>query len=279
MIGPSSARSVGVGLLLAIMSASCAGGAAPIAKVSPSASLDELGAIRARGSLIVGIRVEQPPAGRNQGDPAHSQKRALEVEVATQVAREVFGPSTKIELRSSGGDRLVPLESGDVDIVMTADTPAAQGRVTLSVPYAAGAVVLATKIGSPIRRVEDLQGQNVVVAQDELGAGDTAQRFLQDRGIKANVQTVTGVNAAVAAIDAGTAQALIGDRTGIAILTREKPGSLTIVAELGKRSFVIATRKDSPELAGAINDALRKLLAPGAIRDAAVKAGFPYEVP
>lgn len=257
----------------------CGSGSAPVASISPSASLDALRAIRARASLIVGIRVEQPPAGRNQGDPAHTQKRALESEVATLVAREIFGASMKIELRSSGGDRLVPLESGDVDIAMAAETPSARNRVTLSVPYAAGAVVLATKAGSPIRRVEDLQSKNVVVAQDELGAGDTAQRVLQERGIKASVQTVMGVNAAVAALDAGTADALIGDRTGIAVVMRDRPGSLTIVADVEKRPFVIATRQRSPELAAAISDALRTLLASGVVRDAATRAGFPYEVP
>lgn len=275
------ARGRATALLLAILLASCGGGATPPAtSASPSAaSLDALGTIRARGSLRVGIRVEQPPAGRNQGDPAHSQKRALESDVASAVAREIFGSGVKIELRSSGGDRLVPLEGGEVDITMSADTPAARARVTLSVPYAAGAVVLATPAGSAIRRLEDLQGKDVVVAQDELGAGETAQRVLQQRGISAKVLTVTGVNAAVAALDAGTASALIGDRTGVNTLLRDRPGSLTIVGDVEARPFVIATRKGSPELGSAIDSALRKLLASSAIRDAAARAGFPYEAP
>jgi ABC-type amino acid transport substrate-binding protein len=88
-----------------------------------------------------------------------------------------------------------------------------------------------------------------------------------------------GVNAAVAALDAGTADALIGDRTGIAVVMRDRPGSLTIVADIEKRPFVIATRQRSPELAAAISDALRTLLASGVVRDAATRAGFPYEVP
>lgn len=265
--------------MLAIVAAGCGSGLAPVASVSPSPSIDALSAIRARASLIVGIRVEQPPAGRNQGDPAHTQKRALESEVASLVAREVFGASMKVELRSSGGDRLVPLEGGDVDIAMAAETPSARNRVTLSVPYAAGAVVLATKPGSPIRRVEDLQGKKVIVAQDELGAAETTQRVLQERGISASVQMVTGVSAALAPLDTGAADALIGDRTGIAVVMRQTPSSLAIVADVEGRPFVIATRQRSPELAAALNAALRKLLASGAIRDAALRAGFPYEAP
>jgi len=60
---------------------------------------------------------------------------------------------------------------------------------------------------------------------------------------------------------------------------RQTPSSLAIVADVEGRPFVIASRQRSPELAAALNEALRKLLAAGAIRDAALRAGFPYEAP
>jgi hypothetical protein len=55
--------------------------------------------------------------------------------------------------------------------------------------------------------------------------------------------------------------------------------SLAIVGAIAKRPYVIAVRKSAPDLASAISDALRAALNSGEIRDAAIKAAFPYEVP
>ena len=263
-------------LSVALIAVACGPGTTS-ATAAPASRVGELDTIRARGTLIVAIRVEAPPPNRSAGDPAHQQKRALETAVAMLIARQIIGPSAKVELRSTGGDRLIPLEAGDVDIAMTADTTAARGRALISVPYAAGAVVLAAKDGSPVRRIEDIRGQVVAVGQDELGARDTAQAFLEERRIAATLDNYMGVNGATNALDAAKASALIGDRTGVAVVAHER--SLVVVAQIAARPFAVATRKTAPELVSAINDALRAALASGEIRDAAAKASFPYEAP
>jgi ABC-type amino acid transport substrate-binding protein len=248
----------------------------PTASAAASSSGAELDKLRARGTLIVAIRVEAPPANRTMGDPAHAQKRAFETAVAMLIATSVLGPNAKVEFRSTGGDRLLALDQG-ADLAMTVDTPTARDRAFISPPYAASAVVLAAKDGGPVRRVEDIAGKAVAVGQDELGARDIALMFLQQRGVSATLDNYMGVNGAVTALEADKATSVIGDRVGIDVLAAER--HLVIVAEIVPRPYIIATRKNAPDLASAVTDALRAALASGAVRDAAAKAAFPYQAP
>lgn len=248
---------------------------APSASAAPLSAAGELAALRARGTLIVAIRVEAPPANRAMGDPAHAQKRAFETAVATLVAVRVIGPNAKVELRSVGGDRLAALDQ--VDVVMTVDAPAARDRALLSPPYAQNSIVLAAKAGGPVKQIEDIRGASVAVAMDELGARDIAQAYLQEKGIAATLDTYMGVSGAATAVDMGKATALIGDKAGVAVIAAER--SLAIITAMAQRPYVIAVRKSASDVAAAIADALRAALASGEIKDAATKAAFPYEAP
>jgi ABC-type amino acid transport substrate-binding protein len=276
-------RRVGLGLAVALACAACASASTTISLApgspSPSAATaagGELEKLRARGTLIVAIRVEAPPPNRSAGDPAHAQKRAFEAAVAALVAQRIIGPNAKVELRSVGGDRLAALDQG-ADIAMTVDTAAGRDRAQLSVPYAANAIVLAAKSGGPVKALEDIRGGTIAVAMDELGAREVAQAYLQERGIAATLDTYMGVSGAATALEAGKASALIGDKVGVAVIAADR--SLSIVAVIAQRPYVIAVRKTAPDVAKAISEALRAALDSGAIRDAAAKASFPYEAP
>lgn len=267
-------------LALAALATSCAAsvsaGPASRSPSAPPSAGGELDRLRARGVLVVAIRVEAPPANRSAGDPAHAQKRAFESAVATLLASKILGPNATVELRSVGGDRLAALDQG-ADIVMTVDTAAARDRARVSVPYAGSAIVLAAKAGGPITRLEDIRGRSVAVAMDELGARDVAQAYLQERAIPATLDTYMGVSGAATAVDSGKAAALVGDKVGVAIVAADR--GLVVVATIALRPYVVAVRTSAPDLAAAVSDALRAALAAGEIRDAATKAAFPYEAP
>jgi ABC-type amino acid transport substrate-binding protein len=250
-------------------------GAATATSAAQSAA-SELDQLRARGTLIVAIRVEAPPPSRTAGDPAHTQKRAFESSVAALVATRVLGPNAKVELRSIGGDRLGGLDQA-ADIAMTVDTSAARDTSLVSPAYAAGAIVMASKSGGLVQRPEDVRGQSVAVAMDELGARAIAQAFFQQGGIAVTLDTYQGVSGAATALESGKAVAIVGDKAGVAVVAADR--SLSVVAVIAQRPYVIAVRKSAPDLAAAVSDAVRAALASGEIRDAAVKAGFPYEAP
>jgi ABC-type amino acid transport substrate-binding protein len=262
--------------LAASCTASAPAGTSSRSPAPPSSAGSDLEKVRAKGVLVVAIRMEAPPANRGAGDPAHAQKRAFESAVATLIASKILGPNAKVELRSVGGDRLAALDQG-ADIVMTVDTTAARDRALVSAPYAGSAIVLAAKTTGPIKQLEDLRGRMVAVAMDELGARDVAQAYLQERAISATLDTYMGVSGAATAVDTGKAAALIGDKVGVAVAAADR--GLSVIATIAQRPYVVAVRKSAPDLALAINEALRTALASGQVRDAATTAAFPYEAP
>jgi ABC-type amino acid transport substrate-binding protein len=211
------------------------------------------------------------------GDPAHAQKRAFEIAVATLVAVAILGPQGKVELRPIGGDRVLALAQG-ADMTMVADTPTLRDRALVTPPYAAASIVLATKDGGSIARVEDLAGKVIAASQDEIGSRDAAQGFFQQRGIAVTLDTAAGhINGAATALDDGRASALAGDGIAVAVVAGER--GLKVLAEIAPRPYVIAVRQGAGDLAIAVNAALRDALASGAIKEAAAKAAFPYGAP
>ena len=112
---------------------------------------------------------------------------------------------------------------------------------------------------------------------DELGARDIAQSYFQQRAVTVTLDNYQGVNGAATALDSDRAVAIVGDGIGVAVIAGER--KLKVITALASRPFVIATRKNAPDLAAAIDTALKDALARGAIKDAAMKAGFPYQAP
>lgn len=243
---------------------------------SAAAPAGEIEKIKTRGTLVVAIRVEAPPPNRAMGDPAHAQKRAFETAVITLVANAVFGPSVKIQLLSQGGDRLAVLGQ-NADVAMVTEAPTSRDRALISTAYAANAVVVAVKDGGPIARLEDLAGKTIGVAQDELVTRDLAQMFFQQRAITVTLDTYMGVNGGATALEADKASAFVGDGIGVTLLATER--KLKVMTQVGPRPYVIATRQTAPDLAKAIDAALQEALKVGAVKDAAVRAGFPYTAP
>ena len=266
--------------MVASMVVACGSPAATTQRAAvPSAALSELESLRARKTLVVSIRVEEPPAGRVPQDPAHKQKRAFEAAVAELLAQRIIGTGARVELRSAGGDRLAALDTADVDIAMVASSPAIASRALLSTPYAAGAIVVAVPSASPVTRLEELAGKTVAVAQDELRAPELVPQALQQRGIQPTLRTVVGMGGATQLVYTGEAAAVVGDLTGLNVLLTERPGSFRVIGELERRPAVVAARQGARELIAAVNIALRDLLASGAISAAAAKAGLPYGAP
>lgn len=271
---PQVARPI---LVLLLITASCApttGTAAP--SPTPSAT-SEFDALRSRGTVLVSIRVEAPPPGSPAGDPAHAQKRAFETAVATLVVQRILGPAARAELRSTGQDRLGPVERGEADLGMAVAGTSGPEAVALSKPYARAGIVLAAPAASGVKQVEDLRGKTIAVAMDELGAREAADRYLKARGVEATLQMGQGVRGAANLVSSGTAVAVIGDRIGVLVIEKEKPGSLQVIAEVDPRSFVIGMRRSSPQLLAEVDKALQALLDSGEIAKAAAQTGFPFE--
>jgi len=274
-------RSLVTALIVVVVATACSASAPTTASptVSPSpAGADLLTALRARGSLIVAIRVSAPPAGVQQQDVAHAQKRALEAAIASALTLRILGANARVDFKELGRDRAGLVERGEADLAMTfAETT---GNVAFSLPYAAGGVVLVVKGSSRATEARALAGQTIAATtMGEINANEIAQAFLRDKGITATLSPMPGLSAAFAALDAGQVAAVIGDRTGIAVLQHGRAEPVRVIAEVASRPYAIAMRKDATALRAAVNSALADLTASGEIPRLAGTAGFPYESP
>lgn len=274
-------RTLVAALLVAMVATACTAPASTTGTAKPTASAasaDPLAALRARGTLIVAIRVTASPGGVQQQDVAHAQKRALEAAVASALSKRIIGAGARVDFKELGRDRAGLVERGDADLAMT--FAEATASVAYSTPYAAGGIVLAVKASSAATDARALAGQTIAATtMGETNASEIAQAFLKDKGITATLSSVPGLSAAFAALDGGQVAAVIGDRTGIAVLQRGRAEPVRVIADLASRPYLIATRKDATALQAAVNAALAELMASGEIRRLADAAAFPYEAP
>jgi len=261
-------------LSFAVFVAACAPGPGPAPSQTPA---DALSALRARGTLIVSIRMMAPPAQREQGDAAHEQKRAFEAALATALAQRILGTEARAELRNTGRDRTAPVASRDADLAMTFVMPAVTG-ISFSQPYAAGGVDLVTT-GSSIARVEDLSGKTVATTPGDSDSAELAKTFFDQRALTVKLQAFGSMRAAVDALTAGQVQAVAGDRAGVAVLNRDRQNALRTLSQIASRPFAVGVRSDAAALLAKVNEAIAALGASGELRKMAETASFPYEAP
>lgn len=268
-----------VAFVLLVIAVSCASPSATPTATASAASGDALAQLRARGSLTAVIRVATSPGGQ-QIDVAHSQKRAFESAIATELTKRVLGPQATVRFVELGRDRWNPVEQGTADIAMISADQTPSPKVILTPPYAAGGVVIAVKRDSQATEPRALAGQTIAATtMGELNAADLAQAYLKEKGVTATVMPIPGLAAAVAALDAGQVAAVVGDRTGIELLQRGRAEPLRVIERVASRPYVIAVRSDAVTLHAALSAALKDLLASGEVQKMATAAAFPFEVP
>src|SRR5690242_1664355 len=122
--------------------------------------------IRGRGRLIVGLDV-----GSNLfsfRDPITGEITGFDVDVAGEIARDIFGTPSQVEYRIlSSADRIKALQNNDVDIVVKTMTITCERRkqVAFSTPYLIANQRILAPRDSAISQASDLSGKRVCAAK------------------------------------------------------------------------------------------------------------------
>lgn len=122
--------------------------------------------IRQRGRLIVGLDI-----GSNLfsfRDPITGEITGFDVDIAGEVARDIFGTPSQVEYRIlASAERIAALEKSEVDIVVKTMSITCSRRklVNFSTVYLVANQRLLVPRDSAIRRASDLSGKRVCVAQ------------------------------------------------------------------------------------------------------------------
>ena len=130
---------------------------------------DQLGAIKERGRLIVGVKYDSKPFGYVDKD---GKLKGYDIELAHLIAKQLLGNEKKVSFKQvNQHNRISKLNSGEVDMIIATMTvtPQRNNIVKFSVPYyTTGQAVMVRKTSS-IRSIGELNDKKVITVLNTTG--------------------------------------------------------------------------------------------------------------
>ncbi len=220
-------------------------------------------AIKDRGVLKVGVKVDVPKFGYK--DPKTSKIDGFEIDLAKAMAKKIVGDPTKIELAAVTAKTRGPLlDSGDVDMDISTFTITEDRKKSynFSDPYYTDGVGLLVKKSAGYKSLKDLNGKKIGVAQSA-----TSKKAVEEEGAKVGAKVTFQEFATYpeikAALDSGRVDAFSVDRS---ILYGYLDDSTEVLPDkFSPQEYGIATKKGNDGLAKLVNDTVNELKKSGEI--------------
>ena len=216
-------------------------------------------AIRARGRLLVGL-----DPGSNLfsfRDPISGTLAGFDVDIATEIARDLFGDPHRVEYRILGSaDRERALQDHSVDIVVKTMTITCdrRQRVDFSTTYLMSHQrVLAVK-GSGITEMADLAGKRVAV----VGGTTSLERLRQIRP-PASIMTVPTWADCLVVLQQRQVDAVSTDDALLAGLVAQDPYAEVVGADLSDEPYGVGIPKGNDDMVRFVNATLQRLRTDG----------------
>jgi len=241
----------------------------PVAKEDCTASLrpfpskadaaDAVETIRNRGRLIVGLDI-----GSNLfsfRDPINGEITGFDVDVAGEVARDIFGTPSQVEYRIlSSADRITALQNNQVDIVVKTMSITCERKelVNFSTEYLSANQRILAPRDSAITQAADLSGKRVCAA-----TGTTSlDRVRQINPPPVVVEVVTWADCLVA-LQQRQVDAVSTDDTILAGLVAQDPYLHIVGPSLNEEPYGIGVSKDNDGLVRFVNGTLDRIRRDG----------------
>src|ERR1700712_780981 len=215
--------------------------------------------IRNRGRLIVGLDI-----GSNLfsfRDPITGEITGFDVDIAGEVARDIFGTPSQVEYRIlSSADRITALQNDQVDIVvktMTIDCERA-ALVNFSTEYLAANQRILAPRDSAITQASDLAGKRVCAVK-----GTTSlQRIQQISPPPMIVEVVTWADCLVA-LQQRQVDAVSTDDSILAGLVSQDPYLHIVGPDLEEEPYGVGINLQNPGLVRFVNGTLERIRRDG----------------
>jgi len=222
-----------------------------------SGGASDINAIKERGVLKVGVKVDVPKFGFK--DPQTGKIDGLEIDIARAVAKKILGDPDKIDLQGVTAKTRGPLlDNGEIDLVIATFTITEDRKQSynFSDPYFTDGVSMMVKKASGIQSINDLNGKKIGVAQSA-----TSRKSLQEAADKAGVRVQFmefGTYPEIkTALDAGRVDVFSVDSS---ILTGYLDDSTVILNDrFALQQYGVASKKDNVALAKAVDEAIAEM--------------------
>lgn len=231
----------------------------PFPDTEPPPPMPGVDEIRARGRLVVGL-----DTGSNLmsfRDPTSGAITGFDVDIAREVARDLFGDPDRIEYHVlTSADRQKALEKSSVDIVAKTMTITCDRRehVAFSSEYLEAQQRVLVVKGSPIRNAADLGGKRVCAAR-----GTTSLMRLQQTVPTASILTVPMWSDCLVVLQQRQVDAVSTDDTILAGLVSQDPYLEIVGPGMGSEPYGIGITKTKDDLVRFVNGTLERIRRDG----------------
>jgi putative glutamine transport system substrate-binding protein len=248
-----------LGLGLCIMMTGC--GSTSTSTGGNSSEAKEIQAIKDKGVLKVGVKVDVPKFGYK--NPETGQIEGFEIDLSKQVAKKIFGDENKVEFQAVTAKTRGPLlDNGEVDMVAATFTITEERKKSynFSDSYLKDGVGLLVKKNLGASSLKDLDGKTIGVAQSSTSKAALEEEAAK-QGIKLKFSELGSYPEIKAALDSGRVDCFAVDAS---ILNGYVDDSTVILNDrYNPQEYGIASKKDNTELAKVINEVVNDMKKSG----------------
>lgn len=208
-----------------------------------------------RGRIIVGV--DQSQYLLSYRDTAAGDLRGFEVDLAREIARDIFGDPARVDFRFvESGRRVEALEDGDVDIVVRtmSITPERAERSDFSVPYLASAVRLFTPLNSEIGGIADAEGKIVCVVD-----GSNLLELARTVAPRSRILRTRSWADCLMATQQYQADAVLADDAILAGMSAQDPHSRVLGETFGTQNYAVGVRRGRDGLVRQVNETIERI--------------------
>ncbi|QGU01214.1 ABC transporter glutamine-binding protein GlnH precursor [Corynebacterium kalinowskii] len=217
-----------------------------------------------RGRIIVGV--DQSHHLLSFRDPVSGELRGFEVDLAKQIAQDIFGSPDRVDFRFvDSADTVKALESGQVDIMLRSlsITRAAQDQVFFSIPYLSTGTRMLVLESSGLNSIEDLSGRTACALQDS-----TAGQLTRQHNPRANIMNTKTWSDCLVMLQQGNVDAIVAHDTILAGMAAQDPYLRIVGRSLSLENYGVAiatpgTRHDTTGLIRQVNSTIERIVADG----------------
>lgn len=222
---------------------------------SQSAAAEAVENIRNRGRLIVGLDI-----GSNLfsfRDPITGTITGFDVDIAGEVARDIFGTPSQVEYRIlSSADRITALQNNQVDIVVKTMSITCERRelVNFSTEYLSANQRILAPRDSAISQASDLAGKRVCAVK-----GTTSLNRIQQIEPQPDVVEVVTWADCLIAVQQRQADAVSTDDTILAGLVAQDPYLHIVGPSMNEEAYGIGVNLENTDLVRFVNGTLERI--------------------
>jgi polar amino acid transport system substrate-binding protein len=219
-----------------------------------------MSAIAKRGRLIVGIDQNAYLFGFR--DPGTGELAGFEIDMAREVARDLFGDPGKVQFRAiTTADRIPVLQRGDADLVIRTMTMTCERwqQISFSTEYLPSRQRLLVRKGSGIKDFDNLAGRKVCATR-----GSTSIRTIAAQPSHPIPVSTDSTLDCLVLLQQGQVDAVSTIDVLLAGLAAQDPTTEVTGKPVSDEPAGIGISQDTPDLVRFVNGTLERIRADGA---------------